>query len=88
MGYIISADELAQELHISRRTIVNFRAGQSNAEILRGLPEPIHRKPLRWLRSDIERWLESRSTFRPTETAPPPLPRRGPGRPRKLQAQV
>jgi hypothetical protein len=81
--------DLAAGLKIARHTILAHRAGLRECKLLEGLPEPIMSRPrLLWLRADIEAWIESRRTYRPTTPeAPAQAPRRGPGRPRKVAMQ-
>lgn len=84
--FVIRSPELCAALGISKHTLLLHRAGTRECKLLKGLPEPIARRPyLTWLRADIERWLESRSTFSTSQpqalaTQPPKRPR---GRPRK-----
>ncbi len=49
---------------------------------LAGLPDPVQRRPMAWLKSDLERWLATRSTFSAGEAEPKPEARRA-GRKRK-----
>lgn len=86
--YIFCTEELAKALGVPPRTIREHRAGVRHSAVLAGLPEPLPgTRPLRWLRADIEAWLDSRRTFRPASEPPaaPPTepPKRPRGRPRK-----
>ncbi|WP_131111330.1 hypothetical protein [Sulfuricystis thermophila] len=86
----INSTELAQALNIPRVAFARHRSGLINHPLLRGLPEPLQQYPrLVWLRADINDWLASRRTFRPSDApaqAPTPAPRRG--RPRKERGAV
>ena len=90
--YTYTTAQLAERLQTHPHTIRGFRSGLRSPELLCGLPEPIQKQPhLIWLVADIEAWLDSRRTFRPdAQPTPAPTPRpatkRGPGRPRKEQA--
>ena len=64
---IIDIHELADLLGLSRQAILRYRCG-GNHPLLAGLPEPVMTKPrLRWWRADIDAWIDSRRTYRPTE---------------------
>lgn len=76
--YILLIDELASLLRTTPACI-RHQIWLKRFKHLAGLPEPIQRRPLAWLKSDIERWLESRSTFAQQAHTQP----RRPGRRRK-----
>jgi hypothetical protein len=86
----ITIDELSHALGVRRHAILQHRAGVRSHSLLAGLPEPAANRPrLVWWRRDIEAWVSSRLTFRPSDPAAQPEPselqpaRRGRGRPRK-----
>lgn len=88
--FTIEAPEIAAGLGINRHAILQHRAGSISHPLLTGLPAPLMSRPrLVWLRADIEAWIESRRTFRPTDpdaatnTDTPAEPQRQRGRPRK-----
>lgn len=84
--YVLLVDELAALLRTTPACI-RQQVWLKRFRHLAGLPDPIQRRPLAWLKSDIERWLESRATFaqQPSQGAHP-QPRRRPGRRRKEAA--
>jgi len=78
--YILLIEELAALLRTTPACI-RQQIWLKRFKHLAGLPDPIQRRPLAWLKSDIERWLESRSTVaqqsQNTQSANTPRPRRG-----------
>lgn len=52
---LLTAEELAEELKISTRTLSRLRTGAD-------FPEPfaLSQRALRWQREDIRKWLETR----------------------------
>lgn len=88
--FVYDVFDLAAGLGITRTTILAHRAGTRECKLLSGLPEPVQSRPrLLWLKKDIEDWLESRRTYRPTTAAEAPAQThfRSPGRPRKSAVQ-
>jgi hypothetical protein len=79
-------------LKVARGTLHKHVCGARLSPILEGLPEPVSRRgKTLWTSQDIEDWLESRRTFRPSSIPTPghkepqlqPFPPRR-GRPRKI----
>lgn len=68
MERFIGMEAIAERLSISVTCVKKHLCGERLSEFLRGLPAAITRKPRRWLESDIDRWLRSRSTFDLTDT--------------------
>jgi hypothetical protein len=83
----ISIDELLHAIGIRRHAILQHRSRVRQHPLLVGLPEPAANRPrLVWWRRDIEAWVSSRLTFRPSDPAAQPEPSEQPsrrGRPRK-----
>lgn len=81
----ITGNQLAERLQTNPASIRAYRAGVRRPPLLIGLPEPIQKQPrLIWLVADIDAWVESRRTFRPSDpdTTQMSEPSRKRGRPR------
>jgi predicted DNA-binding transcriptional regulator AlpA len=85
MAELIGVQQLAQLLKISTSALYKHSSGIKRCELLHDLPQPAFRgKRTLWISRDIEAWIESHRTFRPTPAQPEPQPApRGRGRPRK-----
>jgi hypothetical protein len=85
--FTIDVNELANALGIRKHAILQHRSRVREHPLLVGLPEPAANRPrLVWWRRDIEAWVSSRLTFRPSDPAAQPEPSEQPrrrGRPRK-----
>jgi predicted DNA-binding transcriptional regulator AlpA len=84
----IDINELSHALGIRRHAILQHRSGVRAHPLLLGLPQPAAVRPrLTWWAADIQEWVNSRRTFRPSApAAPEPELRRPRGRRRKTAA--
>ena len=75
---IIDIHDLSAMLGISRQAILRHRCGNKPHPLLDHLPEPATTRPcLRWWRADIDAWIDSRRTYRPSEDEPAKEPAGG-----------